>query len=112
MTEDVNGHDRPGARSYFAFEISRINVVGVALNVDENRQRAFVKKGIDAGGECKRRHQDLIAGTDSECLDDQMQRGSARAHRNCVLRSGITRDRLFELDSLRPKCKSLAPQYR
>ena len=96
VPEHVDDHDGLRPIGDPSLEVGGVEVVRVGLDVDEDRRGPLEEEGVGARRERERRHQDLVARTDAERLDDQVQRRGARGDRDPVLDAGDLRCRALE----------------
>src|SRR4051812_1274743 len=101
ITGKVDGDDGFGARRDLAFDVARIEVVGIATEISEDRHSLLVEDADDRAdvGDAGRDH--FIAGADPGSRDGDVQRGRARGARHDVLHWADIAEALGELGGLR-----------
>src|ERR1700748_315127 len=70
---DYENSASPGSDGFF--DLFRVNVESVWIDVRKHGCSAFIADGISGGDEGKRRKDDLIALSAAQCPDAQMQEG-------------------------------------
>ena len=80
LAEQVNRHDRSRARRDFRFDLLRINVECVGVDVGEDRRGPEPADGAGGGEKGERRHDDFVARPDLQGVQRQQQGiGAGRA---------------------------------
>jgi hypothetical protein len=97
LTGEVDGHDRLRARRDRLDRERRVDVEVLVAHVDEDGPRAEMDGDVAGGRPRDRRRDDLVAGTDAEPREREVQRGGARCERDAVLCARQLRDSLLEL---------------
>ena len=97
---EVHHHDGPGARGERRRDRARVEHV-VGPDVREDRARAGVGDGGRAGAEGIRRHHHVVAASDAQRLEREVERGGAGRDRERALRAKPLRKRRLELAAAR-----------
>ena len=85
------------------FEARNVDVVGVGIDVDEDRLGLGQRHDLGGRGEGEARHEHRIARSDAGRHERQQQRVGAVGAADGVLDPDIGRDLAFELGDLRPQ---------
>ena len=89
MARVMNRHDRARPRRQRRLDAFRIDVERVGADVDHHRPRADVLDDVRGRAEGHRRHDHLVAGTDAERRQRDVQAGRARVQRHQRRRAEI-----------------------
>ena len=84
------------------FDARGIDIEGAGIDIDENRLRAQVSQDLGGCGKGERRGDDLVAGTDAERPQREMQCAGAVRDRQRVLRADILRQSFSKRLALGP----------
>ena len=85
------------------FEAGDIDVVGVGIDIDEDRLGLGQRHDLGGRGEGEARHEDRVAGTDAGGQQRQQQRVGAVGAGDAMLGADIGGELLLELGDLRPE---------
>ena len=87
----------PGARGAFRGRIGAGHHRQIErLDVDEYGSRSGIEDAVRGGDEGERRHEDLVAGSDAQSFQDQVERGRAGIHGDRVARVVLLGEGAFE----------------
>src|SRR5262249_33958433 len=101
VAEEVHGEDGPRARGEAFLDAAYLEVVGLGIYVTEHRARAREEDGIGRGDARERRGDHLVAGTDAEGGESDVERGGARRSGHRGVRSTQAREGAPGLPPLR-----------
>ncbi len=109
-SERVNDDDRlrtVGDGCFYAF---RIKVKSRSVNIDEDRDRAFITNSVRYGNKCERGNNDLVSIGDTQSTNAQMECAGARADAYGVRGTEISSDRAFKFRKLRTQTELRSPK--
>ena len=93
----VDRHDGLRSPRDLALDVRRINVEGAGVDVREHHRRARVQDRVRGRDERERWNDDLVAGTDLDRGEREVQAGRAGGRGDAVLGSDVCGDRFFEI---------------
>ena len=108
LAVQVDRQDGPGALGDRCLDQTRVDGVGLRVDVHEHGRGAAVADRRDGGNEGERHGDDFVAGPDAGGEQGQVQRAGARVHANRVISAAIRREFLFEAPDLRAQHEVLA----
>ena len=96
VTEDVNGHERLGARCDCGFHRGRIEIQRARVDVGEHGCRTFVDRAVRGSDERIGRGDHLVAGADAGEPRAEMETSCPRRDRSAVRRPDRVREQRLE----------------
>ena len=103
LSEEVNRHDRPGARRNGCLDPRDIDIERRRIDIHEDRPGAGIDDGGRGGYEGEWRRDYFVPGADTGGEQCQMQRAGARIHADRFGGAAIPGELLFECRNLRPE---------
>src|SRR6266436_1994185 len=111
QTVEVNDDDGARARSHTARNLRRVDVVGVGLNVGEDRFRTERAHGAARGDKGERRENDFVTGRDSAGTQREDQRIRAGADTDSMRHTAKSRDFFFQRSAFTPQDELLRGEH-
>ncbi len=108
---DMHRNDGAGAIGNPPFGIRGIDVEAARHAVAEHRPAAKISHHFGGGGEGIGGHEDFIAGTQSDAVERQLQRGGAGIQGQRVLAAHVGSELFLKLDGDRPGGEPAGIEY-